>query len=164
MKESIRIEDAFLDMIENYQGIIHKVGMIYFKDTESRRENFQEVLYQLWRSYPELKNKNSIGSWIYRVAINTSVNKIKKDNRVSYKDKLPEQVSDDFLNDIEKREAHNMLYEAIERLSAIEKALIMLYLEEKEYGEIAEIMGMSKSNVGVKLMRIKEKLKEYLTE
>lgn len=165
MKKSIRIEDNFLDMIENYQGIIHKVSLIYFRDEVSRKENFQEVLYQLWRSYPGLKNINSIGSWIYRVAINTSINRIRKDNRLIFRDKIPERMSDDhFLNDLEKREENNMLYEAIDRLSTIEKALVMLYLEEKEYGEIADIMGITKSNVGVKLMRIKEKLKGYLSE
>lgn len=165
MKGSLQIEEAFLNMIQNYQGIIHKVCFVYFKDRETRKENFQEIIYQLWKSYPELKNKKSVGSWIYRVAINTSVTKLRKDSRILYKEKLRDGMSDDhFLERMETNEAVEMLYKAIDQLSVIEKALVMLYLDEKEYHEIATIMGMTKSNVGVKLMRIKEKLKGFLTD
>ncbi|MEG2820999.1 MAG: sigma-70 family RNA polymerase sigma factor, partial [Muribaculaceae bacterium] len=72
-------QEDFLKILSSYQGIIHKVNLIYFKSTIDREDNFQEVVYQLWRSFPKLNDKSKIGSWIYAVAINTSISKIRKD-------------------------------------------------------------------------------------
>ena len=154
--------DEFLEIIRNYQGIIHKVCRIYFRSQADRDENFQEILYQLWKSYPTLSDKAKIGSWMYKVAIYTSIVKIRKDSRLSFPDKMPDNRSEGFEDMLHSNEEIEVLYLAIGKLSEIERAIILLYLEDKEYSEISEIMGISVSNVGVKILRIKEKLKELM--
>lgn len=151
--------NEFLEIIRNYQAIIHKVCRIYFKSQADRDENFQEILYQLCKSYPTLTDKSKIGSWMYKVAIYTSIVKIRKDSHLSFSDNVQDNRSEGFEENIHTKEEINLLYKAIEKLGEIDKAIILLYLEEKEYSEISEIMGISISNVGVKILRIKEKLK-----
>jgi len=157
------LKEEFLEMLSDYQGILHKVSLIYFKNNADREENIQEIIYQLWKSYPGLKNKNSIGSWIYAVSINTSIARLKKQSRIQYTDKIPE-IPDraDFVRRIELDESLQSLLDAIHRLDEINRSVILLYLEEKSYDEIAEIIGISKSNVGVRINRIKEILRKNL--
>jgi len=157
------LKEEFLEIVSKYQGILHKVNLIYFKNKTDREDNFQEIIYQLWRSFPTLKNKNSIGSWIYAVSINTSISKIKKDVRIEYHDKLPE-VSDtfDMIENLTVDKNLELLLKAIYKLNEIDKSIMLLYLEEKSYDEIAEIIGISKSNVGVRINRTKELLKQNL--
>jgi DNA-directed RNA polymerase specialized sigma24 family protein len=79
-------KDEFLEILSNYQGILHKVSFVYFKNKPDREDNLQEIIYQLWKSFPSLKNQNSIGSWIYAVSINTSISRIKKVSRIEYRE------------------------------------------------------------------------------
>jgi RNA polymerase sigma-70 factor (ECF subfamily) len=156
-------KDEFLEILSNYQGILHKVNLIYFRNQSDREDNFQEITYQLWKSYPGLKNKNSIGSWIYAVSINTSISRLKKNSRLEYRDNLPESIdSTDTVEEISINENFQMLLQAIYNLNEIDKSLMLLYLEEKSYDEIAEILGITKSNVGVRITRAKETLKQTL--
>jgi RNA polymerase sigma-70 factor (ECF subfamily) len=156
-------KDEFLEILSNYQGILHKVNLIYFGNQSDREDNFQEITYQLWKSYPGLKNKNSIGSWIYAVSINTSISRLKKNSRLEYRDNLPESIdSTDTVEEISINENFQMLLQAIYNLNEIDKSLMLLYLEEKSYDEIAEILGITKSNVGVRITRAKETLKQTL--
>lgn len=157
------LKDEFLDMLSNYQGILHKVSIIYFRNQADREDNFQEITYQLWKSYPSLQNKDSIGSWIYAVSINTSISRLKKNSKIEYRDKLPDLVdSIDTIEKISETENIQILIQAIYNLSVINKTLMLLYLEEKSYDEIAEILGMTKSNVGTRINRAKEILKQNL--
>lgn len=157
------LKDEFLDMLSNYQGILHKVSLIYFRNQADREDNFQEITYQLWKSYPSLQNKDSIGSWIYAVSINTSISRLKKKSKIEYRDNLPDLVdSIDTIEEISETENIQMLLQAIYNLSVINKTLMLLYLEEKSYDEIAEILGMTKSNVGTRINRAKEILKQNL--
>ncbi len=157
------LDDEFIEIIRNYQRILHKVCWIYFKTKDEREENFQEILYQLWKSYPTLKDKSKIGSWIYKVSIFTSIVKIRKDVKMSYQSEIPESsLIDDFEDKLCRDEDFTRLNNAINKLNDIEKAIIMLYLDEKDYAEIADITGMSKTNIGVKILRIKEKLKSII--
>ena len=156
-------KEEFLEILSNYQGILHKVNLIYFRNTSDREDNFQEIIYQLWKSFPGLKNKNSIGSWIYAVSINTSISKIKKESRIKYREKLPESIDKlDIIEELSLNEASQMLIQAIYNLNEIDKPIMLLYLEEKSYDEIAEIIGISKTNVGVRINRAKELLKQNL--
>ncbi|MDP3452081.1 MAG: sigma-70 family RNA polymerase sigma factor [Bacteroidales bacterium] len=158
-------KEKFLDIITNYQGILHKVSWVYFKNKTDREDNIQEIFYQLWKSYPTLKNENSIGSWIYAVSINTSLSRIKKESRLEYRETIPE-LSDksDFIEDLSKNESLKLLLNAIYKLDELDKSIMLLYLEEKSYDEISEIIGISKSNVGVRIKRAKESLKVYLNK
>jgi RNA polymerase sigma-70 factor, ECF subfamily len=157
------IKEEFLEVLSNYQGIIHKVNLIYFRNRSDKEDNFQEIVYQLWKSFPGLQNKNSIGSWIYQVSINTSISQIKKKSRVEYREKLPEFT--DLFNvhdEISLNESSRLLLDAIYKLNETNKAVMLLFLEEKSYDEMAEILGISVSNVGVRINRAKEILKRNL--
>lgn len=161
MAEYLKTE--FLEILANYQGILHKVNLIYFRNEDDRRENFQEVVFQLWKSFPRLKNKNSIGSWIYRIAINTSITKIKSETNIVLNESIPDIRTDSSaLDKMMKNEAVQELMTAIRQLNAIDKAIMLLYLEEKSYEEIAEVIGITVSNVGARISRAKERLKQTL--
>lgn len=156
-------KEKFLEILTNYQGILHKVNLIYFKGKSDREDNLQEIIYQLWRSYPTLKNMDSIGSWIYAVSINTSISRIKKESRIEYREKLTDMPdSSNIVETITANESLRMLLKAIYNLNEIDKSIMLLYLEEKNYEEIADIIGISRSNVGVRISRAKELLKQSL--
>jgi RNA polymerase sigma-70 factor (ECF subfamily) len=159
------LKEEFIEIISNYQGILHKVSLIYFRNITDREDNFQEIMYQLWKSFPGLQNRNSIGSWIYAVSINTSISRLKKDSRIEYREKLPESIDKfDIVEELSFNETLRMLIQAIYHLNEIDKSIMLLYLEEKSYDEIAKILGISKSNVGVRINRAKELLKQNLNQ
>jgi RNA polymerase sigma-70 factor (ECF subfamily) len=159
----IAMKEDFLEVLSNYQGIIHKVNLVYFRNKIDREDNLQEIIYQLWKSFPVLKNRNSIGSWIYAVSINTSISKLRKSNQIEYHEVLPKSpdIIDSF-EEISLDENVRMLMKAIYHLNEIDKSIMLLYLEEKSYNEISEIIGISESNVGVRINRAKKILKEHL--
>lgn len=157
------LKQNFLEMLSQYQGILHKVCLIYFRDENDRRDNFQEIVYQMWKSYSNLTNKNKVASWIYAISINTSINKIRIDSRMEFRDTLPESVNyHDMEMQMDNDEEMELLFNAIHSMNIIDKSIILLYLEEKSYEEISEILGISKSNVGTRLNRAKDKLKKNL--
>jgi RNA polymerase sigma-70 factor (ECF subfamily) len=157
------LKEDFLEILSDYQGILHKVNLIYFRNQTDREDNFQEIVYQLWKSFPSLQNRDSIGSWIYAVSINTSISKIKKEYRIEYREKMPESMDKtDIAEELLLSESYRMLLQAIYNLNEIDKSIMLLYLEEKSYDEISEIIGISKSNVGVRISRAKELLKHNL--
>jgi RNA polymerase sigma-70 factor (ECF subfamily) len=155
-------QNEFLKILSAYQGIIHKVNQIYFQSKADKEDNFQKVVYQLWRSFQSLQNKEKPASWIYAVAINTSISKIRKDSRLEYIDSVPdiERVNPDEQH--EDNENYQRLLNALYQLNEVDKSIILLYLEDYSYEKIAEIVGISSSNVGVKIHRIKSQLKKQL--
>lgn len=156
-------KEEFLKILKNYQGILHKVNLVYFPVKSDREDNFQEIVYQLWKSFPYLQNRNSIGSWIYAVSINTSIRRVKKESRIEYREELPESLDQiDILEELSVNEHLKLLLQAIYRMNEIDKSVMLLYLEEKSYAEISEILGISLSNVGVRISRAKELLKQNL--
>ena len=156
------VSKDFLGILFQYQGIIHKVNLIYFKTDEDREDNFQEVVYHLWKSFPALKDRNKIGSWIYAVAINVSVSKIRKDSRYVPLEPIPDDRLTDETDNIEHAMNFQQLMEAIHCLDEIDKSIMLLYLEEYSYNQIADTIGISSLNVGVRINRAKKQLKHYL--
>jgi RNA polymerase sigma-70 factor (ECF subfamily) len=157
------LKEEFIEILSNYQGILHKVNLIYFRNQTDREDNFQEITYQLWKSFPGLQNRNSIGSWIYAVSINTSISRLKKESLIEYREKLPEAIDKiDIVEEISLNESLRMLIQAIYNLNEIDKSIMLLYLEENSYEKIAEILGISASNVGVRINRAKKLLKQNL--
>lgn len=156
------IQEEFLSILSGYQGIIHKVNLIYFRSQADKQDNFQEVVYQLWRSFPSLKEKDKPASWIYAVAINTSISKIRKDNKLSFSDAIPDIPYMDTTGDFERNLNYRNLLEALQKLNEIDRSIMLLYLEDHSYEEIAEITGISTTNVGVRIHRAKEQLKRLL--
>ncbi|WP_319479372.1 sigma-70 family RNA polymerase sigma factor [uncultured Draconibacterium sp.] len=153
----------FSELIEKHQAIIHKVTMVYTNGPADREDLFQEICLQLWRSYPNFREEAKFTTWMYRVALNTAISDVRKKN----KDLHFEQLRDNDRMETEpsdEKEQMRLLYRAISKLNRIDKALILLWLEEKSYDEIAAIMGTTKGNVSVKLVRIKRKLEELVSE
>ncbi len=158
-----RNKKEFSRLIEQHQGIIHKITLVYTGNPDDREDLFQEICLQLWRSYSQFREESKFSTWMYRVALNTAISNARKMK------KQPDSVP---LNNYTQIAAEPMpdgenisqLYAAVSKLNRIDKALILLWLDEKSYDEIALVTGLSKSNVSVKLMRIKKKLEELVTE
>lgn len=155
-------QKEFLNILSAYQGIIHKVNQIYFKSKIDKEDNFQEVVYQLWCSFQSLQNKDKPASWIYAVAINTSISKIRKDSRLEFCDSVPDIDIVDPYKQLEHNENYQRLLNALYKLNEIDKSIMLLYMEGYNYEEIAEIVGINSSNVGVKIHRLKGQLQKQL--
>ena len=154
------MEKEFIELVNNNRVLIFKVCNLYCKDREIRQDLFQEVVLQLWKSFPGFRNESSGSTWIYRVALNTAISNFRKEQKKPGKKPISriEFEIPDMSDPNDRKENKNILHMAIEKLSEIEKAIIMLYLDEKTYDEISEIAGISVSNVGVRINRIKIKL------
>lgn len=158
-------QEDFLAILTSYQAIIHKVNLIYFTNPTDRQDNFQEVVYQLWRSFPALKSHERPASWIYAVAINTSISKLRKTNRLVIggdEHSIPDGI--EISDSIETNLNFERLLEAIHHLGEIDKSIMLLYLEEYSYEQIATIVGLNPSNVGARINRAKDKLRQHLTD
>ena len=154
------MEKEFVELVNNNRALIFKVCNLYCRDREVRQDLFQEVVLQLWKSFPGFRNESSGSTWIYRVALNTAISNFRKEQKKPGKNPISriEFEIPDMSDPDDRKENRNILHMAIEKLSDIEKAIIMLYLDEKTYDEISEIAGISVSNVGVRINRIKIKL------
>ena len=154
---------SFSELIEKHQAIIHKITMVYESAWSDREDLFQEICLQLWLSYPNFREEAKFSTWMYRVALNTAISNVRKEKKKPLF--APLRESDGITEDrSDEKEKVKILYRAISKLNRIDKAIILLWLEEKNYEEIAAIMGTSKKNVSVKLVRIKRKLEELVTE
>ncbi|MGB0975514.1 MAG: RNA polymerase sigma factor [Prolixibacteraceae bacterium] len=158
------MRQEFLDKISEHQKIIHKVSSVYCSDPEARKDLFQEILIQLWRAYPSFKGEAKFSTWMYRVALNTAITYFKKDKRSIPTQSIENEVFQvrDESRDEEFEARVEFLHRAIATLSSIEKSIVLLYLEEKKYDEISEIMGITQNNVRVKMSRIKDKLRKIM--
>lgn len=160
-------EKYFSELAEQNQGIIHKVCSMYCEKESERQDLFQDILIQWWRAFPSFKGQSKFSTWAYRVAINTAISNYRKSKRrLDYQslDTAALQIPDYKNQSEEYEERSRVLHLAIKQLSKIEKAIIMLYLEDHSYEEISKIIGITKSNVGVKINRIKIKLKKIMVK
>lgn len=159
------IAKEFTEIIEENQGIIFKVSSIYSNDILCREDLVQEILLQLWQSFPSFDKTRKYTTWMYRIALNTAISQWRKEKtkKEATTNKLPITIIDDEINN-EKSERVRTLNIAINRLNKVEKSIIILYMEDYPYDEISDIIGISVSNVGVKINRIKTKLKNHLKE
>jgi RNA polymerase sigma-70 factor (ECF subfamily) len=151
-----KLEADFLNMLREYNRIIYKVTSFYTDENSGLEDLYQDVVLNLWKAFPNFRNESQLSTWIYRIALNTCVSFYRKNTR------RPSQVeiTPDVNAYSEENEAITELYACINRLGKLERALILLYLEDRPYKEIAEIMGITTTNVSTKINRIKEKLKQ----
>ncbi|MFQ3336660.1 MAG: RNA polymerase sigma factor (sigma-70 family) [Candidatus Arcticimaribacter sp.] len=157
-------ENDFLELLANEQNIIHKICRIYAHDEATQKDLFQEISIQLWKSYPSFQGKSKFTTWMYRVGLNTAITLYRKNKRVIRGEDysvLSELKADEEYDNTKDLQI-NWLYEKIEYFTEIEKALILLYLEDKKYTEIGETLGISEVNARVKISRLKRKLKAML--
>ena len=151
-------------MIREHEGIIYKISRVYFDQEEDQKDLYQEIVYQLWKSYDSFDDRSKWSTWMYRVALNTAISFLKRD-----KSKLKKVSSEGLDNfkmepfDPVMEERIEWLYKSIQELSVVEKGIILLFLEGKRHDEIASITGFSTTNVGTRISRIKEKLKRQIS-
>jgi len=160
---TISSQKMFLDQLNQHLGIAYKISKAYQPDADERADLFQEMIYQLWRSYPSFTGKSSFSTWMYSVCLNTALvyrrtaRKWQHDSLAAFHEQVAEPPPDDH------QETIQALFDAIATLSPLNKAIILLYLDDLSYEEIATITGLSKSNVSVRLVRIKKELEARLT-
>lgn len=154
-------EKEFIALLNEHQRIIHKVCNLYMDAHADREDLFQEITLQAWKAYGNFRGDAKFSTWLYRVALNTAITFFRKEKR------QPDIFSTEAVPDFNANEAYDpieeqvkAMYAAIGELSKIDKAIVMLYLEDYNYNDIGEMMGITANNVAVKMNRIKTKLKE----
>lgn len=157
--------DFYTTQILPYAAIIIKICRAYTNTQEDFEDYYQEICLQIWRSKDNFKEQSAWSTWIYRLSLNVCLTFLKKKKNNKQNDTsnvLPDEVLVD--SKAFSEESLNQLYEAIKQLSEIDRGVILLYLEEKSYQEIANIMGTNTNNIGVRITRIKERLKRILNQ
>ena len=152
-------EKEFLGLIEKHKGIIHKISKMYMDNKDDQLDLFQDILYNLWKSYDSFKNQSLFSTWMYRVALNTAILYLKKDKSKLHDYHFPKNISHEPDQSEEKELQLYHFYKAIQQLDKIEKAIIFYALENYSHKEIANNLGISEGNARVKLLRAKEKMK-----
>ena len=163
-------EQQFLDLINENRNRILRVCRVYSWNSADQDDLYQEILFQIWRSLPALKEKHFANTWLYRVAINTAISFVRK--RASSSDRVVHFEHDDLTRTIESRQTTEEntddrianLYTAIYKLDPLEKALVTLFLEDFTYEQMAEATGIRANHVGVMLHRAKKKLSCLMME
>ncbi|MGB5170313.1 RNA polymerase sigma factor [Eudoraea sp.] len=158
------LEHKFVTELESNQNIVHKVCSLYTSNREAHNDLFQEITIQLWRAYPKFRGDSKFSTWMYRVALNTAITlyrKSKKRIRTQDYDSVIFKIKSDEYDPTQEQQLQ-LMYKAVRQLGDIEKALVFLYLEDKDYREISETLGISEVNARVKMNRIKTKLRTIL--
>jgi RNA polymerase sigma-70 factor (ECF subfamily) len=163
-------DGKFLELLRENRPKILKICRVYAWDAADQEDLYQEILFQIWRALPSLKAEHYANTWVYRVALNTALSFVRKDKSrrahlaVGDGEQLQEVPENPASADREKNEQLAQMFRAISRLDGLEKAVITLFLEDLSYQEIASVMGITESNVGVMLHRAKKKLSTFMKE
>lgn len=159
-------ESAFVDMLNEHRGAIQRIARLYADRAEDRADLVQEIVYQLWRAYPSFRRESSALTWLYRVALNTAITTVRRRAR------HPEHAALEADREVAALPAAEapppseieLLYAAIARLTDVERALIMCYLDDLSYKRIGEVLGLSETAVGARLTRTKARLQRIVRE
>ena len=157
----------FLEMLEGHKGIIYKIVNSYCKDEEDRKDLTQEIIIQLWKSFEKYDDRYKYSTWVYRIALNVSISFYRKEKkRGEISNPLPDNLfSIQADNETEEKDyLSKLLKEFISELKELDRALIILYLDEKSHKEISEILGLTETNVATKIGRIKKLLKQKFSK
>ena len=152
-------EEEFINTVKANEGIIYKIVRLYTFNREDEQDLYQEIVYQLWKSFKSFKNYSKISTRIYKIALNTSISHLRKEKRrgrkITFEDLILQTTEHE---DREKKEKIETLYSEIKKLNPIDKGIMLLYLEGNNYEELATITGFTYSNIATRLSRIKQKL------
>lgn len=158
------LEHKFVTELKDNQNIVHKVCTLYTNDRDSHNDLFQEITIQLWKAYPKFRGDAKFSTWMYRVALNTAITLYRKQKRridtADYESVIFKIKADEY-DETEELQL-KLMYKAVKQLNDVDKALVFLYLEDKNYTEISETLGISEVNARVKMNRIKTKLRTIL--
>ncbi|WP_027075376.1 RNA polymerase sigma factor [Maribacter antarcticus] len=158
------LEHKFVTELQDNQNIVHKVCTLYTDDRDSHNDLFQEITIQLWKAYPKFRGEAKFSTWMYRVALNTAITLYRKSKkRIDTQDyeSVIFKIKADEYDETEEQQL-KLMYKAVRQLGDVDKALVFLYLEEKNYTEISETLGITEVNARVKMNRIKTKLRTIL--
>lgn len=155
----------FISVVDKHKGIIYKVASMYCRNEEDRKDLTQEIIFQLWRSFDRYNGQYQYSTWIYRIALNVAISFYRKElRRKTISNPLPDEI----IHLSHTKEDHNvgenirLLQQVISGLKELDRALMLLYLEEKSYREMAAILGLSETNIATKISRIKAQIKKKL--
>jgi RNA polymerase sigma-70 factor, ECF subfamily len=154
-------KDDFIKLVNENSALIHKVCHLYGQNTADKQDLFQEIVIQLWKAYGSFRGESKFSTWLYRIALNTAISAYRKNKRTiatTAMDGLPVELPD-AVYDFSKEEKLKQLYTAIAKLSEVERAVVMLYLDDKSYEEMEDVLGINQNNLRVKMNRIKDKLR-----
>lgn len=157
-------EKEFIRLINAHQGLIHKVCIMYTNDKDGHEDLFQEIVLQLWRSFSSFRGEAKITTWMYRVALNTAISGLRRMHR-----QVQTEALDSFhfnVSDVDHERSGEdimQLYRAIHVLSEVDRAMVMMVLDEVPYKDIAHTIGITQNNVRVRMNRIREKLRKIMT-
>jgi RNA polymerase sigma factor (sigma-70 family) len=160
------LEHSFVELLEEHQNIVHKICRLYTNNQDSHNDLFQEITIQLWKAFPKFRGDSKFSTWMYRVSLNTAITLYRKSKRninTQDYDDVQYKIASEAYDDTEEQQL-KLLYNAVHQLNDIEKALVFLYLEDKDYHEISETLGISEVNARVKMNRVKTKLKTILNQ
>lgn len=158
-------KDTFIRNIDTHKKIIYKIVNSYCQNKEDRKDLEQEIIIQLWNSFDKYNDEYKYSTWMYRIALNVAISFYRKEKKWSVKNDFYNEESilnivDDDEDETELDNNIKLLQEFINNLNELNKALMLLYLEERSYDEIAEILGITKTNVATKISRLKLTLKK----
>ncbi len=158
------LEKSFVNQLKNNQNLVHKICRLYTQNEEEHNDLFQEITIQLWKAYPQFRGDSKFSTWAYRVALNTAITLYRKSSKsihtIEFETSRHFVLQEEY--NYQEEENLKLLYKAVYQLSDIEKALVFMYLEDKDYNEISETLGISEVNARVKMNRIKTKLKQII--
>ena len=154
---------AFESLIEEHKKLIYKVGHVYCKNETDREDLLQDIIYNLWISFPKFEGRSKVSTWIYRIALNTAITSFRDSLKRSNVEFEPfiSHLTDDHDDSID--ELSKKLYDAIDNLNKIDKAIMTLFLDSYSHDEISEIVGLSKTHVATKISRIRVKIKKSIS-
>lgn len=164
-----KLKQMFTSVIDENKGIIYKVANSYCRDKEDRNDLIQEILAQLWRAFEKYDKQYKLSTWMYRISLNVAISFYRKErkhkNIVELKQEELLNIADEAESDkSEPEENVRLLYQFIGGLNKLNKAVMLLYLENESYQTIAETLGITETNVATKISRIKKKLKLQFSE
>lgn len=152
-------EQEFTNLVREHKTTIYTVCYMFSKDSQEIEDLFQEILVKIWQGFGSFRGESDVRTWIYRIALNTCINVDKKKKRAG--EKVPLSVDiDPFEDTNDKALQTKQLYNRINRLGLVDRSIVLLWLEGISYDEIGQIVGISAQNVSVKLVRIREQLKQ----
>ncbi len=157
------VEQEFLAVIREYSRVIYKVCYMYTTPNATINDLYQEVVLNIWKAFPKFRKECKISTWIYRISLNTCISFLRKEKNIPEIVTLTQEA--DRSEELDETQVMlKQLYHMINRLGELDKSIILLYLEEKSYEEISEIIGLTLTNVATKINRIKDKLRKMNKE
>lgn len=161
-------EQDFQQLMEENKAVVTKVCYMYARDSEHFKDLYQETLINIWQALPRFKKEAALSTWIYRITINTCISHFRRQRKHSSNISLEQdsmmELADKATDDHEHAACLREMYQLINRLPALDKAIVLMWLDEKSYQEIAEVTGLTRGNVAARLSRCKQKLSRMSDE